>query len=321
MMQRMNKENLKPEQKDLLDAIGFHWETRNERENRLWEEKFQRLVDFHKKNGDCRVPIKYDADPALGHWVSNQRRTEKENRILPARKKLLDSLGFTWSTRKENFQIIHEVNEKRWDAQFDKLVEFKKEFGHCIVPQQYDEDATLARWVDAQRLRAFHKKILPERKKRLDDLGFVWEQPAGDDNTLHAKRWDVMFERLLDYRDVHGDVRVPNSFSKDGLGNWVRFQRRKRRQNILDPVKEARLDEIGFPWTLRTSWLDRFRQLQDFQKENGHCRVPRSFNSGLWSWIQLQLERQKAGELKAEQIKRLNSVGFGCDLEAEENVT
>ena len=39
-----------------------------------WDEMFNRLLDFKKKHSHCLVPNRYSDDPALGAWVSTQRR-------------------------------------------------------------------------------------------------------------------------------------------------------------------------------------------------------------------------------------------------------
>jgi hypothetical protein len=64
------------------------------------------------------------------------------------------------------------------------------------------------------------KRLTPERKQKLDELGFVW--------SLRAKRiedhWDQMFKQLLTYKEEHGDCLVPSRWEANlKLGKWVRF--------------------------------------------------------------------------------------------------
>ena len=64
------------------------------------------------------------------------------------------------------------------------------------------------------------KRLTPERKQKLDELGFVW--------SLRAKRiedhWDQMFKQLLAYKKENGDCLVPSRFEANlKLGKWVRF--------------------------------------------------------------------------------------------------
>lgn len=53
---------------------------------------YESLVAYKKKHGTTIVPQQYEADPQLGNWVQNQRRTcEEEDRI-----DLLNEIGFVW---------------------------------------------------------------------------------------------------------------------------------------------------------------------------------------------------------------------------------
>lgn len=79
-----------PARKARLDALGFEWDPLEA----AWEEMFAALVAFKAKHGHCNVPRKWPEHEALGVWVSNQRATQ--GRITPARKALLDALGFEW---------------------------------------------------------------------------------------------------------------------------------------------------------------------------------------------------------------------------------
>ena len=39
-----------------------------------WDDMFARLLLFKNRHRHVRVPNRYEQDPALGHWVSTQRR-------------------------------------------------------------------------------------------------------------------------------------------------------------------------------------------------------------------------------------------------------
>jgi hypothetical protein len=54
------------------------------------------------------------------------------------------------------------------------MTEIKAREGHCLVPQDHppeDGYKNLGTWVHTQRKG---KDMTPERKKRLDEIGFVW---------------------------------------------------------------------------------------------------------------------------------------------------
>ena len=64
-----------------------------------------------------------------------------------------------------------------WDAQYNKLVEYKNEKEHCLVPRRDPEHKKLGAWVAEQRQRKKHGKLTADRIETLEALGFVWVAP------------------------------------------------------------------------------------------------------------------------------------------------
>src|SRR3569623_1015151 len=69
--------------------------------------------------------------------------------------------------------------EDRWEEFLEKLIEFKKEFGHAAVPRRWKRDPQLASWVMRQRFQ-WRLHILEEhtyspkpRLTRLQQAGLV----------------------------------------------------------------------------------------------------------------------------------------------------
>lgn len=102
-----------------------------------WDEMFQRLVEYRKKNGNCLVPNRYADDPSLGAWVSTQRRQYKiltsgsseSTPMTPERATRLMSIGFVWATK--------DPRHVPWETRFRELRDFKNKYGHCLVPIGY----------------------------------------------------------------------------------------------------------------------------------------------------------------------------------------
>jgi hypothetical protein len=158
------------DRKELLDEIGFAWKGRaagNYKGNtdKTWYRQYEKLVEFKQTNGHCLVPQGYEKDVSLGMWVSAQRTYHTNNNIRPDRKVLLDEQGFVWKGDLES----------TWKKQYEKLAEFKRKKGHCLVPQKYQEDVSLVKWVNVQRRRHVNNKMRLDRKGLLDEIGFVWK--------------------------------------------------------------------------------------------------------------------------------------------------
>jgi len=77
---------------------------------------------------------------------------------------------------------------------------------------------------------------------------------------------------------------------------------------------------VGFSWDpFSEQWEKGFAALQRFRKHKGHCRVVRGHKVdglNLGDWVIRQ--RFQKDKLPSEQIRRLNSLGFNWDLNAEQ---
>lgn len=111
---------LKSYQSDILDS--------------QWEAMYTCLREYKARTGNCLVPHRFGENPALGAWVSTQRRqykvymegrawTGKANStpIDPYRVRRLNEIDFDWTT--DNPIKIP------WKRRFQELQEYKKKHG------------------------------------------------------------------------------------------------------------------------------------------------------------------------------------------------
>ena len=94
---------------------------------------------------------------------------------------------------------------------------------------------------------------------------------------------------------------------------WVNNQRRFQKNGKLSQERFDKLDKIGFQWSLRTSWNDRYTDLVTFWETNGHCLVSRSNESHdqqLARWVATQRANMKKGNLSPERIELLENIEF-----------
>lgn len=72
------------------------------------------------------------------------------------------------------------------------------------------------------------------------------------------RKWDTMYNHLLEYKNNHGDCLVPNRYTDmPQLGSWVSTQR--RHYKLIEagkdsPLTQTRLElltKIGFVWATR----------------------------------------------------------------------
>jgi len=135
---------------------------------------------LQKGKNHCLVPQDYKEDLHLGSWVQFQRRNYKKNKMTERHKHLLDFVGFVWDVRARG------TSPAIWDEMYQRLVAYKMEHNHCLVPQRYKEDPQLGTWVHTQ-CRFYKKNKMVERHKNLlDFVGFV--------SATNTARWDEMYE-------------------------------------------------------------------------------------------------------------------------------
>ena len=291
-IQRLNNKQseITAERMQRLNSIGFVWDAMNEK----WEQGYQELLSYKKDNGDCLVPQGYITASGypLGNWVSSRR--QNKNQLTLEKVKLLDALNFSWNTRDE-----------KWERGFNELEGYHKEFGDYKIPDSFVtlSGFNLSGWVTEQR---HGKSITPERIKRLDTLGFIWDP--------YFKFWEDGFHELTNYKKEFGDCLVVRSYvSPTGykLGAWV--GRQKSNRSDLTPHQDKLLSSLGFFWGDESVrfWEQGFSELKAYRKDNGDCLVPQGhitasgFKLGTW----LSNQRFRKETMSIDQIKRLTDLG------------
>ena len=195
----------------------------------------------------------------------------------------------------------------RWDEWYGRLQTFVIEYKHCRVPREYKlpDGYRLGGWVHEQRQA--RETLSPERKARLDVLGFVWDPLSA--------QWEEGFDHLKVFKQREGHCRVPARHGENGfrLGGWVNWQRTNKEQ--LTIVRRERLDGLAFVWDAReAAWEDGISYLERYKQREGHCRVPQEYKENgfsLGAWVSAQREAREA--LSPERKARLDGLGLDWD--------
>jgi hypothetical protein len=288
-VQRRNRDALSEERRQRVDKLGFVWNVLET----AWEEGFRHLTHYRERAGHCRVPQRHEErDFRLGQWVGNQR-TGKDT-LSEERRQRLDKLGFVW-----------DVLETNWDEGFRHLTRYREREGHCRVPRDHKEDGfPLGKWVHDQRRRK--GTISEDRKRRLNELGFVWN--------VFETNWEKGYRYLTIYKKRAGHCRVPQDYNENSfpLGHWLSLQRVNKNRGILSEERRERLDNLGVVWEpYETDWERGYEYLTVYKEREGHCRVPqrheeRGFRLGRWVGVQ----RRNRRFLSEDRQQRLEKIGF-----------
>ena len=294
-LQRTSKDRLTPERIKRLDELGFSWDARTDQ----WEEAFAALKKFGEKNGHHNIDSGSLAGGVkLASWVIRQRQFKKKGRLSKLQISRLNSIGFSWDPRTD-----------QWEQAFASLESFKDRERHCNVADDHVEKGIyLSSWIRVQRLLMKSGKLTQDRIKRMNNLGVAWDPLS--------EQWDKSFSALKKFRQREGHLSIPDSHIEDGIkiGQWAGVQRTARNGGKLSQERLSRLDAVGFSWDTRTDkWEMAFRSLEKFRHREGHCRVPQSLQVDgikLGSWVNHQRMAKKKGQLSSERIKRLDAVTF-----------
>jgi hypothetical protein len=283
--QRNFRERVSQAQREALDSLGFDWDPLET----AWNQHYSKLLAYKRKYGDCNVPSRWDQDPFLARWVHSQRVSRE--RLSQARREALNKIGFDWNSL-----------ETAWNEQYSKLVAYKRRHGDCNVPQRWEQDPSLGKWVRRQR----HPKAcrLVSQRKLLNEIGFDWD-PL--DTT-----WHEQYSKLLAYKQKFGDCLVPYKWKHDpSLVIWVHNQRRSKAS--LPETRRQALDDIGFDWDRsETVWNDNYQKLIAYKKSYGDCHVPVHWEEdpSLGAWVSAQRTYRKKGWLQLHRITMLEQLGF-----------
>jgi hypothetical protein len=169
---------------------------------------------------------------------------------------------------KESPNTCTSFQEQKWNQMFERLVEFRRTHGHCMVAQRDpngdgDEEDTpslqLARWVKRQRyqykllMEGNDSNLTTQRLTMLNQIGFCWDS--------HGASWLSRLQELQQFKRLHGNCNVPTAYPENPrLAAWVKAQRRQHKlmmegdtSSNMTLERKAKLDQIGFQWNLRTS--------------------------------------------------------------------
>eukprot|EP00978_Attheya_sp_CCMP212_P009770 scaffold23264_cov24-Attheya_sp.AAC.1 len=316
LLQEGKDSSLTIDRYEKLESIGFVF-TYRATFFISWNQRFQELVDFKKINGHTNV---HTGSGPLGSWVGYQRRQcrllqeGKASAFSVDKREKLESIGFEFKLKRRASSCI------TWDQRFQKLVDFKKINGHTNVPKQF---VPLRIWVNNERrqCRLFKEGkdslMTLERREKLESIGFEFKcQPT-------TSSWDRRFQELADYKKTNGHTNVPTQSGP--LGRWVSYQRthyrllQEGKHSQLTKDKRKKLERTGFEFnygaTKFSSWDQRFQELVDYKKINGHTTVP-TRSGQLGTWIRNQraqyslFQEGKDSLLTIDKCEKLESIGF-----------
>lgn len=165
--------------------------------------------------------IGFNANKNTLHWKDNH----VQNSIIAtcgnsSSQKIITSF-------QESRSIVEEAKQEYipplWLARYKQLKEFKDIYGHCHVPQRFNTNKSLGKWVHKHRQMARENvtSIKIDHYRALGKIGF-WLDPPD----RHSISWNRRYVELMKYRNHFGNCNVPQRYAPNPpLGIWVHRQR------------------------------------------------------------------------------------------------
>ena len=290
--QRKIRNTLSHDRKNRLEALsGWTWNTFTFQ----WDMAFDHLSDFIANEGHSKIPNDYVTPDGfrLGRWVGSQRQ-DKDLLPLQQRQRLETLPEWVWDARAE-----------QWELGLCYLMAFASQHGNSRVPRNYKIDGfNLNNWSQTQRKNKNHLSV--DQRERLNAIpGWMWD--------VLSEGWETNYSRLVEFARREGHCQIPKRFqTSDGtpLGRWAQTQ--KHEKDSLSAEKKHRLEAIpGWIWdTLEEKWEIGFLSLEQFNRNEGHCNVPRKYrtNTGycLGTWVGTQ--RALFDSISIERKQRLEAL-------------
>jgi superfamily II DNA or RNA helicase len=220
----------------------------------------------------------------------------------------IDSLLPGFST-KLSIALI-EQSTSQWEFWLGLLIRYVSENENSFVPHDYcDGKFRLGQWVNSQRTLFKNGELEQARIDKLNSVdGWVWNQLD--------EVWNTFFQLLSAYAQEFGHAAVqsePALYREQKLIAWVRFQRQRYRNGLLESERVQQLESLpGWTWTPKEdSWDQWFELLESYASTVGHSRVPQGFmvaSQNLGRWVSKQRSRFRKGTLETERVTRLESL-------------
>ena len=262
---------------------------------------------YYEENGNLLIPDTFVTaeNIKLGRWIGTQRYNFKEGIISEEKIALLDKIGMIWS-----------VYEYDWMRMYDQAVQYYRENGNLLVPNNYKtkNNISLGSWIGKQRKDYRENKISDKEVNLLNQIGMVW--------SLSDYEWMKNYRVATDYYNRNGNLVMPKDYkTKEGvsLGRWIERQRKLFQDKKLSGKEVDLLNSVGMEWSkIDYKWLEKYDLAVSYYKNTGNLLVPSRYTTvdgvNLGLWIKHQRKRYKENSISEREKSLLDEIGMVWNL-------
>ena len=277
--------------------------------NERYQYRIKQLLHHNQTHGTLDIPYNYPHDPQLAKWVITQRyeyrllTMEKigvKSYLTKERLEMLDYINFPWDREDMYANGNGDGQEgltKRWMAKWELLKAYQKEYYHSNTSThkkyRHEHGYGHGHGHDYKQYEYRHAY-----RYRENDLGHDQNRNLNHGHTL---------SHTMDVRSI--DVDIPESCIYRGakLGVWFNNQRKSawtQPDDIKTKVRIKKLKELGFVFNTKEDakrkytlynilWMERYEELKEFYRLNGHFYVPSQSQSESESELSIWVRSQR----------------------------
>ena len=294
---------------DQLTAIGVDFNyTQQQRREAQWQSKLELLRQYQEQHGQCYyVPISYEIDGVkLGSWISGQRRASKKflkgesAPITQERINALNAIGLNRLPGKSENGEDETASEVKLAPSAAKTPRSSKRKRSVSIERHSVSIARAVSTNTVPEIRSSPRLSSGKRKRKTPDR-FGPDPPRNQATVTNQSPAKVKASHGKNSRSV-----TPRSSKRT-----VSEHPQSENNTGVESTATATTD---------MSWEEHFDRLVEFKWNHGHCHVPvdlcvdDSYYLGQWVVVQRlqhnRLEDGRPSSITAEQVERLNSIGF-----------
>ena len=261
-------------------------------------DSIEKLLQFKDSGEDHKLDSVRDE---VYEWAQEQQMRHKDGTLLRAEEEMLSSIGFNFSANvvpNVSEAISSETKNGDFSEMLENFIALKRKDGDIDITE--NSNKVMYDWICEQKMRHRNKLLSASEVKGLQEAGIL--QRVGRPSMFPDK-----FKELQAFVQEHGHCNIPSN--KKHLSRWVQRQTEKRMKGLLTKPEEEKLASLGLfeggetqsgevneivdkPPSERKKrgapnmFAAKFKELQAFVQEHGHCNVPFKAGCILYQWIQ-----------------------------------
>ncbi|GAX13056.1 hypothetical protein FisN_2HuN16 [Fistulifera solaris] len=292
-----------------------------------WMDRYNRLKAVKERTGELKV--KHAEDPELANWIGNQKNFQRQGKLRQDREELLTELGLKWYKPKgvlnatsETVQPVapeqqnerHNVDPPMISNHHTETTEPEPETSlrlastaataskpeQCVIPEQQSVQPSIDIPTAAETTDLIHTEA--SKPEPVDEASLLLAGTATSE-----KKQAVSPEQ----HTAQPDIDTPTATATTELIQTNTEPKSVDEASLLFASTGQQLSTAPFDASVDDDWMEQYKRVEAFQKEQGHCNIKIPDVDGtLAFWIVDQQTSQKEGTLQKNREKLLHDLGF-----------